>query len=320
MKLGGVRGYTGLVPWLAACWQEARYNSRDLPTLLSPAQERALWHRIIQQHHPRLFDIAATVRLAGRASNLIAEWHIPTDGEDWNEHPDARQFQLWLRLFRRQCRENGWITRADLWRLVPEWLKNGSIQPSLTVFLGFQEFSWALQNLQRTLGHLAVQQPFDSRLRINLAPLKQCTELSEELDFAARRARFVFEKEKSRSIGMFVPELGEKSAQVERALTSVFLPAPAFHINAGKPLFNHPLIAAALLLLQLAKPRIDHADAGAILRSPFIKGALAERNARAFADLDLRRRRELDVRLEDIRYASRYCALLSRMFRNVKQR
>ncbi len=223
----------GISAWLADGWQEARYNSCDLPTLLSPAQERALWHRIIEQQHPRLFDIAATVRLAGRASNLMAEWHIPAEGEAWNEHPDARQFQLWRRLFRRQCREKNWITRADLWPLVPEWLKNGSIQPTLTVFLGFQEFSPALQNLQRALGPLAVQQLFDSRLRLNLAPLKQCAEFSEELDFAARSARFLFEKEKSRSIGLFVPELGEKSALVERALTSVFLTAPGLPYQCG---------------------------------------------------------------------------------------
>ncbi len=79
------------------------------------------------------------------------------------------------------------------------------------------------------------------------------------------------------------------------------------------------MIAAALLLLELAKPRIDHADAGAILRSPFIKGAVAERNARALADLDLRRRRELDVSIEDIVHASRRCPSLSEIWKKLDE-
>jgi hypothetical protein len=236
----------GIGPWLAACWQEARYNAGDLPTLLSPAQERALWHGIIEQQHPRLFDIAATVRLAGRAADLLAEWHIQVDGEQWNEHPDAQQFQMWLRLFRKKCRDKDWITRADLWRLIPEWVANRRIEPSLTVFLGFQDFSPAFLNVQRALGSLAVQQPFDSRDRLNPATLKRCSEFPEELDFTARHIRFRFEKEKSRSIGVFVPELAENSALVERVFTSVLFPGsvaglnserePLFHVKAGRPL------------------------------------------------------------------------------------
>ena len=31
----------GLETWLVSCWQEARYSSADVPSLLSPAQERA---------------------------------------------------------------------------------------------------------------------------------------------------------------------------------------------------------------------------------------------------------------------------------------
>ena len=87
----------------------------------------------------------------------------------------------------------------------------------------------------------------------------------------------------------------------------MFFPPAAFHINSGKPLFNHPLVASALSLLELAKPRIDHANAGAILRSPFINGAASERSLRALADLDLRKRRELYVSLRDLTHASKHC-------------
>ena len=194
-------------------------------------------------------------------------------------------------------------------RVVNKWI----VKPVLTVFLGFKEFSPGFRSALRALGRLAVIQPFDSP-EIQNATLKHCSEFPDELAFAARRARYLFEKEKSRSIGIFVPELGENFSLVERALASVFFPPAAFHINSGKPLFNHPLVASALSLLELAKPRINHANAGAILRSPFINGAASERSLRALADLDLRKRRELDVSLRDLTHASKHCPELLQLW------
>ena len=73
-----------------------------------------------------------------------------------------------------------------------------------------------------------------------------------------------------------------------------------FHLSAAGLLIDEPIVTAALLLLNLASARIDHADAGAILRSTFIKGAQAEQNQRALADIDQRKQRELDVSFRDI--------------------
>ncbi len=56
----------GLEAWLVSCWREARYSQTDTHSLLSPSQERALWHDIVEQEHPHLFDVSATVRLAWR--------------------------------------------------------------------------------------------------------------------------------------------------------------------------------------------------------------------------------------------------------------
>jgi ATP-dependent helicase/nuclease subunit B len=140
--------------------------------------------------------------------------------------------------------------------------------------------------------------------------VKQFEDPSYELEYAARCARTWFETNSSQSIGVFVPGLAKQHAAVERLFERVF-GAPVFHVNAGVPLQRHPLISGALLLLELAKPRIHHADAGAILRSPFLKGASVERSARALADLELRRWREMDFSLRDIEKASRNCPVLT---------
>jgi probable DNA repair protein len=316
----------GLDAWLVSCWQEARYSLAAVPSLLSPAQERSLWQGIIEQEHPQLFDVSATVRLALEASRLLADWHIQPEGELWNEHADALQFQRWRRLLRRKCQEKGWITRSDLAGLIPAWIADGTLRPKLTVFAGFNIVPPALISIQSALGDLAVRLPFDHAPLLRKAHAKSCADLKSEIEWAARRLRYLFEAKPESSVALFVPDLRAHHAMVERTLNAVFFPSAAtkiggpknaelFHIGASRLLKDHPLIASALLLLKLAFARIDHADAGAILRSPAVKGASAERYARALADIALRKRRELDVSLADMEWAAKSCPILSALFK-----
>jgi probable DNA repair protein len=323
----------GLDAWLVSCWQEVRYSSADVPSLLSRAQERALWHEIVEQEHPELFDVSATVRLARSAASLLAEWHIPTEGDLWNEHADAQQFQRWYRLLRRKCRENDWITRADLPHLFPSWLADGQFRPPLTAFVGFEQAPPSLEAIQRAMGSLSVRLPFDDVKLAKKTVVKGCDSLTAEIEFAARRLRVLFEQNSTRSFALFVPELAEQHALVERTLNAVFFPSTAakiavaespvseslFRVSAAGLLIDQPIVATALLLLNLAAPRIDHADAGAILRSPFITGAFAEQHQRALADIDLRKRRELDVSLSDIETASRSCPILTSCWQKLRK-
>jgi probable DNA repair protein len=314
----------GLDAWLVSRWSEARYSSADIPTLLSTPQELTLWHGIIEREQPHLFDVSATVRLAREAAELMSQWHIPSEGEAWSEHADARQFQHWHKLLWRKCRENGWITRSDLARLVPGWIADGTIRPKLTVFVGFDAMWSSLETLQGALGALNVRLAFD-RNSLRKAKAKCCEDPASEIEFAARRLRYLFEANPNRSLALFVPELSEQYELVERTLDSVFFPSIAakisgpssaaveslFRVASSGRLMDHPLVSAALLLLNLASPRIDQADAGAILRSPFVKGAAAERYQRGLADIELRKRRELDVSLEDMAWASRACPVFN---------
>lgn len=308
--------------WLAACWQKARYAA-DVPSLLSPSQEHALWQSIIEQEHPHLFDPNAAARLARRAARLVAEWHISAEEDLWNDHQDGQQFQIWLGIFRRKCREQGWITRADLWRLVPKWIEEGILKPDLTIFAAFETTSPALDRMKNGAVTELVQAPG----RIEPAPVKSFTSFADELEFAARFARAALETDPAQSIAIFVPDLAGNRTLLQRAFESVFYPArtfnkaaqnSAFHITAA-PFREHPIVANALLLLELARARIHHADAAAILRSPFVTGAAAERSPRSLADLDLRKRRDLDVTLGDLESVSGNCPLLARVWSAVRR-
>lgn len=305
--------------WLAVCWQEARYNDPDAPSLLSAAQEHELWRNIIERQESHLFDVGATARLAARAARLLHEWHIPFDGEAWNEHIDAQHFQHWHKLFRAKCEENGWTTRGELWNLVPNL---GVRTP--TVWVGFDRATPALERLRTAVGSGADLQ-FDAQIR-ERAPAVEFLAFEQEIEYAARWARAAFERNPQQCIGVFVPDLATQRALVERVFRQVFYPASRFrtsndavHINVKQPLETHPLVAGALLILELARPRIHHADAGALLRSPFLAAAEAERNLRALADIELRRRRALDFTLQELEFASTKCPCLTGVWQKVRR-
>ncbi|MBV9611671.1 MAG: PD-(D/E)XK nuclease family protein [Acidobacteriaceae bacterium] len=320
--------------WLKACWEKARYSSSNVPALLSAVQEQALWQRIIEEQTPGLFDVASTARLASRAYAVISEWHVPLESEAWDEQEDGQQFRSWLSLFRDHCRTADWISVSDLWRLVPNWIASDLCgTPSPVAFAGFSTTTPALRRLREALGSSAVFLPFEARTAASPMEVRRCNELAEELEVAARWARAAWENDGESSIAVFVPGLASNRALAERIFDQICYPRrpearfnrgrrnqeSVFHLHAAAALKDVPLIAGAMLLLQIARARMDIGDCGAILRSPWIEGATEESNERARADLHLRRTRELDVTLRDLEYSAKSCLQFQVLLQRVKQ-
>ena len=135
--------YSWMLGWRLAGRRHVMLQ-RMFPRFCRLRKSERLWHSIIEEEHPQLFDVSATVRLARSAATLLADWHISAEGEVWNEHADAQQFQHWHRLLRRRCRENGWVTRAELPRCFPldyYW----SVSAAFTAFVGFENNSPAFE-------------------------------------------------------------------------------------------------------------------------------------------------------------------------------
>jgi ATP-dependent helicase/nuclease subunit B len=318
--------------WLASLWQELRYTDPGTPVLLLPAQEISLWQQIIEECTPHLFDPGETARLARHAARLLALWQIAPSGEHWKEHEDAQQFLLWHKRLSDICRERHWVTISDVIQLLPRMVVDGRFGELHAVLFGFNHTGPTLDTFN------IVTEPRPRGSGLAHAFLKLCDSFEEEIETAARYARAAWEENSACSIGVFVPDLDDYHALVERIFQDVFYPRSAlrfaagpqlasaerssddsiFHINASVRLRDCPLIASALLLLDLARPRIHHANATAILRCSFISGAARERSERALADLSLRRRREFDVSLWDMEQASRKCPLLVQTFLKVR--
>lgn len=313
--------------WLAACWQEVRFSNENIPGLLSPLQETLLWQSIIDDDTPGLFDTAATARLARRAASVLAQWEIPIDHEAWNDHQDGRQFLHWLKEFRAHCRERAWMTRADLWHALPEWIDSGIYTPLPVVFAGFTDLSPALKKILQRIPTQTVLSPAKTS-GLKRAPVLDCANFDAEVETAARWARARFEESPIESLGVFIPDLAAHRSLVERTFNRIFYPSSVlrlaappddcvFHLHAASPLLEHPLVNGAFVLLELAKYRIDQAAASTIVRSQFMRGAAAERDQRAFADLKLRRDRNLDVSLHELRQAAEHCPILLNNFHKI---
>lgn len=311
--------------WLVSRWSEARYTTLNIPALLSPSQEHLLWRHVIEHEQSDVFDLDAAADLCRRASRLIAEWRIPFDAT-WSERESAQQLQHWLKLFRRRCDERGWIARSDLWRLVPEWMQAGDCQPGPAILVGFEHFTPALKQLGIE-GGLKPARSFSSARAVAVT---EYGSLEEEIEHAARWARFQFEKDASRSLAIFVPGLAGRRALIARAFNRVFYPSRAaqpaspaeelvFSINAGETLADHPLVGSALLVLDLAHERIPSHAASALLRCPFLSGAQTERSQRALADLRLRKWRQTEVTLRDLERASEQCPVLQRAWARTRR-
>ena len=321
--------------WLSSCWQEAKYSSRDVAALLSPSQEHLLWESVITESGQNLFDVSLTAHLVREASRLTSEWQLSFEDDSWLDQEDTQRFRSWHDAFRRRCQQRGWMTRSDVWQAAPRWIEKRWCGQDPVVFAGFHQITPALQLLLRCLrGARLLDLDASAEKRKERAHVVSCVDFKEELDTAARWARELLESGE-RSIAVFVPDLTANRSVVERVFRNVFYPASAlrfvaersvvfepgasaFHCNRRSDLQDHPLIASAVLFLELARPRIQHSSAAAILRSPFLKDAHPEQHLRALADLNLRRLRELDVSIRDMEYASRECPRLRPVWLKVK--
>ena len=291
--------------WIERCFTgSVETGAEAAPILLSPAQERFLWERIIERsgESQGLLDIPATAAAAADAYALAASWEVPLRAADCYGFEDAAAFVGWAADFDRTLEASNWRSRAHLAGDVARLTARGCFfPPARLLHAGFDELSPAQRRLLDALAGAgcqveAVEPPTPvEALRSRIA----LPDTAREIAAAARWARARVSQEPNARVGVVVPELTAVQAMVERVFEDVlhpsYEPVPAsrgraFHISSGTPLAGIPIIAAALQALGLGRETIPLPDAGTLMRSPFLAGAEAERGPRALLDVELRRR------------------------------
>ncbi len=279
--------------WLERVWQECAYRDPfDTPVLLSGAQEAALWEQAISWSSATdaLLDLPATVSAAGQAWSLLHAWEARGDAAEFRGLYDPEAFLDWMQAVERKLREQGWITASELPRALLDRVAAGTMVPGALFHAGFDELAPADRRLfeachaQAWNAGSTIARPQVSRVGLR--------DSAEELIHAAAWARRKLEAHPEARIGVIVRGLAAVSSATGRIFDDVFhgrldfapgAECPAFHISAGEPSSDVPLIAEALLLLGI-KSGLRIGEAGMLLRSPFL-GIEKSQAARLYAEL-----------------------------------
>ncbi len=264
----------------------------ELPQLLTPAQERRLWESVLEG--AELLSVADTAADCAAAWRLAHAWRIEGALVKFGGNGDTQAFAAWAKEYRKRCEMAGFTDSARL----PD-LELKASRPKQLVAYGFD----ILPPQAGDFFGAAVLACHPEKKKSN-ACKTPFPSARHELEAAANWARARLE-EGRRRIGVVVPGLEQRRREVIRAFSRTMHPGHAlpgaaraaqpFNVSLGEPLAGHPLVAAALAILELAFSEKSFEEVSRIVRSPFIGGAEQEMLARA--QLDGRLRSELGSRV-----------------------
>jgi probable DNA repair protein len=321
-------------------WESAGYSElgADMPLLLSPAQEQALWEEIIgaSEWGAQLLSPARASAQCRDAWRLAHVWRIDGALDKFPGNDDAHAFAEWSRAYAKRTARD--VDAARLPDVVAKLLKAPALsKPRLLVAYAFDILPPQTADFFRAMNAAGVDVArCGPRRRETAAVRTTFASAREELEAAARWARARLEAAHDRAtdtgnpvvsyprIAVVVPGIEQRRQEVVRVFSRVMEPgwnlpgasmhALPFNVSIGMPLASYPLAHAALGLLALAAGEVDFALASRLMRSPFVAGAETELARRARLDADLRRELPARVTLARIVGAIKGCPSLRERF------
>ncbi len=299
------------------CYEDALYSElgRELPILLTPAQEQALWEDIIRRSDAgdALLALPETAALAADAWTTAHAWRLLDSLRSGQLNEDAAAFRDWCAAYSLRCERDRHTDAALLPDLVAARVNAKEMRkPKLLALYGFDISTPQQQALFDALQAAGTELVACGQARREASVLRlACVDARDEIERAAAWARARLEADPRANIGIVVPDLAKQRKALIRTLRKVMAPASMlpgapganpgalpFNVSLGAALADYPLVQAACLILELAGREIEFGRASLLLRSPFIAASEAEAGGRARLDLELRRRAEPAITLE----------------------
>ena len=299
--------------WEAAALQGLAGTDRAVP---GSRQLANLWESTLK-NEPLAHKLLRPESLANQlidTRRLIVEWQLDFKDPSWfgDKNENHAAFCQWNKAFERRCDRGGWTSPEDRTNLLAKAIKNTMVLPTANIdLLGFDEINpdqaallSALIESDTTVCRLSITS------RQEKAVLLKCRDNNDELQQAARWVRYWHEIDPNSNIAIAVPDLQTRRREVERQLEEILTPGPhqsgqhvsPWNISMGIPLARSPMIETAFDLLKLLDRRIDIQDVGRVLRSPWLRGAVVERNNRALLEKCLRDKYPRQLKLGEVRY------------------
>ncbi len=294
-------------------------QASKLPTLLTPAQEQALWEDIIHYSDkaPVLLSVPEAAQLAREAWQLIHAWQLIPQLRNFPLNEDCKVFQAWSNSYESFTNRKKQTDSARICDLVVGLLEHTEVKkPKRLVCHGFDIVTPQQKILLSRLADIGCevmkmllqsqsQLPSDNVQRIS------CVDNRDEIYHAAMWARARIEADNKARIGVVVQEFAKYRSEIIRIFSSVMEPdvqqsLPTsftrrifpFNLSLGTALVSYPLVSTAFLILELAGKDIKFECVSSILRSPFLAGGEVEMTNRALLDGQLRKRVEPIITLE----------------------
>lgn len=254
-------------------------------------------------------EVRAAARVAADAERLLGQWHtgavMPHGGGDW------ARFLQWREQVDQQRRQRGWCRQDWAMGRLVELLSGGAVSrkllPQQLLLAGFIEVTALEGRLFEVLSGAGVE---ISREESDVpgqwaAPPSAYPDLAAELRAAAHWAA-AQAAHGDRRVAVIVNELEALSGPVRRAFDNALHPdavlglampgTPRFCLSAMPPLAAHPLVDAALYLLELSvtgiRRPLEFHRVSRLLLEPAWAGHAGERFARALLEHCLRDRGE----------------------------
>ena len=295
--------------WVERLYGDALYSvlGERLPVLLSAAQEHALWERVIARDSGSpLLSVPRAAALARDAWVLMHEWRLAESLGSLPAGDDARAFRAWSTSYERLTAREGSVERARLPVLLEPLLAHAAIRRCSTLVVhGFDLIKPQQQALFDAMAALGTEVLVSGpTARQGSACRVALTSTKDEIEAAAQWARTRLEAAGNAfelRIGIVVPDLRNQRNAVLRGLERTFGTRTAFNVSLGEPLSSYPIVAAGLMLLELATGEVPFTTISRLIRSPFIGGSESELVARATLDAELRRSAAPSVGLEALR-------------------
>ncbi|HTD91144.1 MAG TPA: hypothetical protein VK663_10810, partial [Burkholderiales bacterium] len=182
----------------------------DLPLLLTPAQELAVWEHIVRgsEFGSRLLALHETARLAREAWQLTQAWHLGSQINNYSLDDDSRAFLEWMRRYERTSKQDGHTDVARLPDIVVPLLGRSQFEtPKTLIGYGFDVITPQHTAFFSALTAAGCNVSFaGAQPRPGVARRVACKDSRDEIHRAAAWARMQLEQGLS-SVGVVVPDL-----------------------------------------------------------------------------------------------------------------
>lgn len=307
--------------WLEQQWQflvERAYPGCQA-VIAGRHQRQLLWERIIGQS-PSGAALLQAEPLAQQAETALRSLELWTiDLESLSEtgpfdEPNSRAFADWLTQFRAQIREAGLITPETAHRILLDAFNERALPRPERIWLeGFDDLPPLHRQVLEAATDELIKLPVKEMEHSSLLRT-QAADSETEIRAAALWSLKQLERDPQAVIGIIVPDLGQRRAQVERLFCEVFEPLSErpdvarytlpFNFSAGVPLGSTALVHSALSLLRLGLDQMPLDSLCSLIHSPFWGQPEAELVLRTQLCERLRRLGKMTPTGSDWRYLS----------------